>query len=75
MSVEIQERVDDHLECTMVIGVQRVDLKNNWKVNINTARTYNHVDGGGGREMSCQEGFSAWGPGWVIVPATEVTKS
>jgi len=63
MSVEIQERVDDHLECTMVVGVQRVDLKNNWKVNINIARTENHINGGGVREMSCQEEFPVWGLG------------
>lgn len=64
MSVEIQERVDDSLECTMVIGVQRVDFKNNWKVNINIARIESHVWGrDAGREMSCQEGFPPWGPG------------
>ena len=59
----------------MVIGVQRVDLKNSWKVNINIARTENHVDEGGGREMSCQEGFPLWGPGCVVVPTTEVTNT
>lgn len=62
MSVEIQERVDDSLECTiMVIGVQRVDFKNNWKVNIKIARIESHVCGGGGKEKSCQEGFPPWG--------------
>lgn len=63
MSVEIQERVDDSLECTMVIGVQRVDFKNNWKVNINIARIESHVWEGAGREMSCQERFLPWRPG------------
>ena len=51
------------LEYTMVIGVQRVDLKNNWEVNINTPRTDNHVVESDRREMSCQEEFPAWGPG------------